>query len=198
MKCCQSHCFAEHKTVRRGWFIAALYAYCICCNGAMAPVEEDLKTWNHKDAKSSQSGCAFWAFCTSCSVEFFPCALILFLSLPDYFPMLPLSLLCLLIPPPPPCPSHPLSLFLFSFSLSQIKTVPCFFSQIQVRGEQGGSEVVFVVKLTCAVFMSRESLCLGSTVCLTHSFVMHWSLQYVYSCQNAVLAPIPTLYSPGT
>lgn len=63
---------------------------------------------------------------------------------------------------------------------SEIKTAPCLLHPIW--GERwrwwvcllGG---FFVIKLTCAVLttqMSGIGLCPGSTVFMTHSFVMHW------------------------
>lgn len=114
------------------------------------------------------------------------------MSLPDslsvYFPMLPVSrLLCQDVPSHhlplhththfPFAPLHP-SFQPLSLLVPNQDSSLCPFPDT-TEGERSSSEGVFVVKLTCAVFtkrMSRAGLCPGSTVCMTHSFVMHWSV----------------------
>lgn len=68
---------------------------------------------------------------------------------------------------------------------TQIKMAPSFLHRIQgvymrallVEEGRGG---FFVIKLTCVVLtkqMSQAGLRPGSTVCVTHSFVMHWPVR---------------------
>lgn len=191
MNCRQSQRFAEHKTVSGGWFIVAGRTRALLCMHIvyvlmeMWPLLRNIpQTWNDNNTQSggkkwlglanwnlwlslhfiSIKSSAFFAVITPHSRSNSWITLCLFPLHPTHIiPYRPVQLCCPSVLSP----------------RAQIKMAPSFFHQIQgvyVRAllVREGS---FVIKLTCAVLtkqMSQTGLRPGSTVCMTHSFVMHW------------------------